>query len=173
MTPKKRNGHPSRFRQIWENLGVAAIVSLVISSLISGGIGHYFATRLENTKEQVTSLVRYKDQIDASQNKIIAELGIYGDRLIKNRDAAKVEELESAIITAQLQINRLRGAMRPDDQPLLKEYENELGNLLRQVRSTPGPNDMVPVLASAQKLLSIHDRFAERVRHNIEMTAFF
>jgi hypothetical protein len=162
------NSGVARLREIAANCGAAALISILISS----GTSYYFANKLENTKQDVAALVRLKDQVDESQNKIIAQLGIYGERLIKNYEPAKTEDLQSTILTAQLQINNIRDRMNAEDQPVLSEYQDQLGVLLRQVRSSPGPNDMVPVLNSVQKLLSIHEKFASRVRHNIEFRIF-
>ena len=158
----------SQARSLAQSLGMVALVSAIVSGVISGLVGYQFASRLEANKEKLASIVRYKDQIDSSQNSIISQLGIYTDRLFRDKASAKLEDLQKEIITAQLQLNRIRDQVRVEDQQLLTDYETELGSLLKNLRNVSGPNDLGPVLASAQKTLIIHDKFSERVRENIK-----
>lgn len=168
----KSSGKIGKIKVYAEKFGVVALVSLLVSGLVSGAISTYFATRLENAKARVNSIIHQKDQFDASQNDIFAQLGIYTDRLLKGDDPANKEQLQKAIITAQLQLNRLQTQLREEDRRAVTEYAQELENLAKQLRTVSGPSDLRPVYVSAQKMLRLHDQVADRVRSNLAITVF-
>lgn len=161
-------GKFGRFKRLAGNFGVSAIAGLLMSGLVSS----WFATRLENNKEQVSSIIKQKDQVDTSQNNIFMQLGLYTNQVLSNGDASKQDDLRGAIITAQLQINRLRELLKDDDQKVLTAYSEELDNLQKHLRTIQKPNDLKPIFVSAQKLLALHDKASEAVRGNLKISVF-
>ena len=170
MNPQLPNGETKlgRLKRLAGNFGVSAVTGLVMSGLVST----WFATRLENNKEQVSSIIKQKDQVDTSQNNIFMQLGLYTNQVLSNGDASKKDELRAAIITAQLQINRLRELLKDDDRKVLTAYSEELDNLQKQLRTIEKPTDLKPVFVSAQKLLALHDKASEAVRGNLKISVF-
>jgi hypothetical protein len=139
---------------------------------VAGLVTAWFESRLENSKEHVSTIIKQKDQVDTSQNNIFMQLVLYTDRVLTNGDASKKQELQSAIVVAQLQINRLREELKKQDQEAVTAYADELDNLQKQLRSVEAAKDLKPIYVSAQKILELHDKVAERVRKNLDISVF-
>jgi len=92
----------------WKPLIESAFISAITAAAVSGLSTVWFESRLENSKERVSSIIRSKDQFDASQNNVLAQLGLYTGKLFDNAGPANKEQLQTAIVTTQIQINRLR-----------------------------------------------------------------
>jgi hypothetical protein len=167
-TAISKNTKASKLRQLAENFGVSAFAGL----LVAGAVTAWFESRLENSKEHASTLIKQKDQVDTSQNNIFMQLGLYTDRVLTSGDVSKKQELQSAIIAAQLQINRLRDELKEPDQDALTAYANELDNLQKQLRTVEAAKDLKPIYVSAQKILELHDKVAERVRKNLDISVF-
>jgi hypothetical protein len=55
---------------------------------------------------------------------------------------------------------------------LLTAYANELDNLQKQLRTVEASKHLKPIYVSAQKILELHDKVAERVRKNLDISVF-
>jgi hypothetical protein len=161
----------AKFKDYVEFFGINALISILISGGVSGFALVYFTTRMEASKEHVIEVMKQKEQFDSSQNKLFVELVQYTNHLFSNVETNK-EDLQGAIIIAQLQINRLRNELPPTDYDILNKYSAELENLMKQLRATKAPSDLRPILVSAQKVLELHDLVAERVKGNLKISVF-
>jgi len=163
--------HFTKLRESAEILGITAFISLLVSAGVSGFALVYFTARMEESKEHVVEVMKQKEQFDNSQNKLFIELMQYTNRIFDNAETNKAE-LQAAIVVAQLQLNRLRDDLAPADREILKNYSDELENLLKALRTTAKPSDLKPILTSAQKVLELHDKVAERVKGSLKITVF-
>src|SRR5580693_2470116 len=96
--PHATTSRITKFRELAEQFGVSALVSLIISAAASGVATVYFESRLENSKEHVAALVRQREQFDSSQNHVFTELGLFTDKVFGKGDVSDKEKLQSAII---------------------------------------------------------------------------
>jgi hypothetical protein len=156
-----------------ERFGMPALVAGIIAALVSTMIGGVLTGRIETSKQRLAILLQEKDQFDAAQNRIITELGLFTTRAFESNDVAKKEQLLSAIITAQLQLNRLQNDLHdPRDSKILLEYASELDKLSRDVRNASGIKDLGSILAATQRILALHDEVSEAVKQNVNVTIF-
>jgi hypothetical protein len=167
-TTKVTKSRFGRFKELAENFGVSAFAGILMAGMVTA----YFESRLENSKERVTSIIKQKDQVDTLQSDVFAQLGLYTGKVFEKGDTSDKEKLESAIIATQIQLNRLKSALPPEDQSLVSNYESELTNLQRHLRDIKTQNDLGPIFVSAQKILELHDAMSDRVRSNLEVSIF-
>lgn len=165
---------PRWWRRILENALVPALVSIVMSGLVSAAFLVFFESRLENSKEKVATVARQNDQFNNAQSKVFAQLSIYTGKLfdageVENKDK---ENLQTAIIDSQLQVARLRNELRKSGQKPLIEYSEQLDKLSTSLRKVKAKNDLKPILESAQRILELHDEVAEEIRNNSEVSIF-
>jgi hypothetical protein len=139
----KESGFLGRCKSIAEN----AFVSAVVSAIISGGVLLWGTMQLENSKERVASLVRQQVEFDKAQSNVFSQLGLYTGKLFDKAgsEISTRDQLQSAIISAELQVNRLLIALPKRDHELLLQYANELGALSKSLRDVKSPNDLGPV----------------------------
>jgi hypothetical protein len=91
-------------------------------------------------------------------------LVLYTGKLFENSAAPSKDQLQTAIVTTQIQINRLKGELPKPDHALVTAYTTELDRLNRELRDVKTSKDLQPVYDSAQKLLELHDQVSERIR---------
>ncbi|MGQ0741207.1 MAG: hypothetical protein ACT4OG_02765 [Alphaproteobacteria bacterium] len=160
-----------RLRAIWVDAGIAAVVSAMISIVVSAGVSAYFQWHGQSVREQSLRIVDSGKQFDARHNAIIAQIGVFANRLQNTGDANK-EQILSAIIEAQSQLLALRARLPKQDYALLSDYAHELDNLQDALDAVKKPTDLGPVFTSAQRLLSKHDEIDNRVDRRADL-AFF
>jgi hypothetical protein len=156
----------------WKAAAESALVSAVVASIISGVVVVFGTARMETSKEYITSIGRQQSQLDSAQSGMFSQLALYTGKLFEKPDAANIELVQSAIITTQLQLNRLINELPKSQHADLLEYSKELENLSKSLRGVKSKNDLGPVYASAQKLLAMHDQVGEKVRENMEVSIF-
>ncbi|WP_038382713.1 hypothetical protein [Bradyrhizobium elkanii] len=141
--------------------------SALVSAVVAGVVTVWGTARMETSKEYIASIGRQQSQLDSAQSALFSQLGLYTGKLFEKPDAASADQLQSAITTAQLQVNRLKNELPESQHPVLNEYSKELTVLETNLRGVKSRYDLGPVYASAQKLLALHDQVGETVRSNM------
>lgn len=150
-----------------ESLGATALVATFISTLVSAGVASIFNARMENSKIHATVLMSEKAQFDASHSNLFGQLAIYTDKLLSQDTSATKDDLEKAIVSAQLQLDRLKSDLPKHNQGVVTEYSDELEKFMLALRAVNGRANLKPVYVSAQKLLELNDKLADTVRTNL------
>lgn len=158
----------SRLISSAKNFGATALISIIVSS----GVSVFWAARLENSKDRVASINKQREQFDTAQNNVITQLGLYTGKLFDGVGSANKEQLQIAIIAAQLQLSRLAGELAADDREVISRYSAELDNLSRHLRNVTRANELGPVYVSAQKILSMHAEVSERLKSKTTISVF-
>lgn len=168
MTSDSRLKLHQRLWQLAENLGVA----FVVSAVVSGGITTYFESRLENSKQTVESLEASSQQFDTSHNALVAEVGIYTNRLMLGQHTADKDKILTAIINAQSQLLQLKSQLGDKQYAAINAYGAELNHLSDAVNSSQQRADLHPVFDSVQNLLEDHEQIGKVVKANASVSMF-
>lgn len=156
----------------WSTALESAFVSAVVAAVISGIVVVWGTARMETSKEYISSISRQQSQLDSAQSALFSQLGLYTGKLFEKPESASTDQLQSAITSAQLQVNRLKSELPESQHPVLNEYSKELTVLGTNLRDVKTRYDLGPVFASAQKLLELHDQVGETVRSNMDVSIF-
>lgn len=154
--------------RVAENVGVPALVSVFVST----GMASYFESRLENSKDHVAAIVKDKEEFDASQVNIFGQLGLYTNLVLSKDQNASKNDLYSAIVSAQIQLSRLRHEINAGPESALEKYASELETLRAQLENVKNMKDLKPVYVSAQKILALHDKVTDEVRSKMQVSLF-
>jgi len=147
-------------------------VSVVAAGIVSGLATVYFESRLENSKDRVASLMQSEQRFDASHNEVIAQIGIYTNKLLTTGNAPDKDKTLAAIIDAQSQLLELKSELSHEDYIVIAKYAAELNRLLNSLNAVSKPTDLNPLLTSVQRLLKDHKEIAQRVRMASNVSIF-
>lgn len=157
-----------RLWQLAENLGMA----FVVSAVVSGGITVYFESRLENSKQSVESLEASSQQFDSSHNALVAEVGVYTNTLMLGEHTPDKDKILTAIINAQSQLLQLKSQLGATQYAAINAYGKELNHLSDAVNSSRRSADLHPVFDSVQNLLDDHEQIDKTVKANANVSMF-
>lgn len=163
---------PPWYKHAWENFGISAAVSVLVSAVVSALALTFFEGRLENSKNRVEMIIHQKDQFDNAQMKVLTEIGLYTARVFDHKDITNREAIEGAIIAAQLQTNSLSEEVGPGDQKILTQYADDLEDLRKKIQAVKAPDDLGPVFVAAQAMLKRRDEVGEKVREKLNISVF-
>src|SRR5882724_9462243 len=104
----------------------STLESAFVAAIVSGAVVVFGTARMETSKEYITSISRQQSQLDSAQSSMFAQLGLYTSKLFDKPDAASIDQLQSSIITTQLQLNRLINELPKSQHASLLEYSKEL-----------------------------------------------
>jgi hypothetical protein len=159
---------PSRLWRGAKAIGVPALVSVFISTLVSIG----FQVRLENSKNRVELIIHEREAFDNAQSTLFIELGRYTSQVLDSHNEKNIENLNAAIVTAQLQAHSLSNELNEPVSIILKQYSDELSVLQNKISDVKNSSDLGPVYSSAQELLKLHDNVAETVSKTVSVSIF-
>lgn len=148
---------------------VVALVSGVVSSMVAARYGERLQEDLETKKQRMISIIQAQTDFEAAQNVMLSQLGIYTGKLIKDSKYTDNDDLLKSIIAAQLQINKLKNELKPEDEALVAQYAGQLDKLNQSLRVVHGWQDLHPVFDSVQAMLGLHDQIAERVKYDTNL----
>lgn len=171
MTGDLKPGITDRFKG-WKPFLESALISALVSAVISGVVVVAGTARIETSKEYISAISRQQSQLDSAQTALFSQLGLYTGKLFEKPDAASSDQLQNAITSAQLQVNRLKNELPKSQHPVLDQYSKELTALGTSLRAVKTRYDLGPVFASAQKLLDLHDQVGETVRSNMDVSVW-
>lgn len=154
----------------WKPFLESAFISALVSAVISGVFVVFGTARMETSKEYISSISRQQSQLDSAQTALFSQLGLYAGKLFDKPESANTDQLQDAITSAQLQVNRMKNELPKSQHVALDEYSKELAVLGTTLRRVKTRYDLGPVYASAQKLLALHDQVGETVRSNMDVS---
>jgi hypothetical protein len=156
----------------WRITAESALVSAIISAVISGLFVVFGTARMETSKEYIASISRQQSALDSAQTALFSQLGLYTGKLFEKPEAVSTDQLQNAITSTQLQVNRLKNELPKSQHQALDAYSSELTSLGSSLRTVKSRYDLGPVFASSQKLLALHDQVGETVRNNMDVSIF-
>jgi hypothetical protein len=169
-TPPENNSDDlaSRLWRIAKSVGLPALVSVFVSTLVSIG----FQARLENSKNRVDVIMHQREAFDSAQNNLFIELGRYTAHVLDNNSDKSIDQLSAAIVTAQLQAHSLANELDSPIRLVINRYSDELSVLRNRITNVHTAGELGPVYASAQELLKLHDNIAETVSKTVSVSVF-